>query len=487
MAATGNEIDINLTGPDLRQRGRLLSVARPIPLSTSAASRPEIRWPEGVTWLPYGDGNISTDAAECDFTYDKVARSLPGVAAQPAFLLYDALTCSTLSSSVAMLAERLRKNLGAGNEEGVYTSAAFAAELETGSASSADISLTGSATYPPTIVSDVAVNLALAIHGLEQHLADVLHGGEGVLHLTPGLLTIAVADGLVEWRDGQYRTPTGHVVVGDAGHGGATAPEGGTAAVGGESWIYATGPVWYLMGATKGIESSVDGDTQVYLLRNENRPLVERYGIVVFDPETLGAVKASNAASDGGGGGGGGGGLTNAELRASPVEVTGSFSVSGTLTDAELRASPVDVAGPLTDAELRASDVPVSGPLTDTELRADPVPVTGGLTDAELRASAIDVNATSAKSDTATLTNVNDTTSSTTLAANNANRLGLIVENDSSEDLYLKYGSGASSTSRTVKIIAGGYWEMPQPVYTGVVAGAWAADSSGAARVTELT
>lgn len=118
-------------------------------------------------------------------------------------------------------------------------------------------------------------------------------------------------------------------------------------------------------------------------------------------------------------------GLTDAELRASAVPVsltsttiTGSVAVTGPLTDTELRATPVPVSGTvstggLTDAELRASAVPVSltsttitgsvavtGPLTDTELRATPVPVsgtvsTGGLTDAELRATAVPVSLTS--------------------------------------------------------------------------------------------
>lgn len=54
-----------------------------------------------------------------------------------------------------------------------------------------------------------------------------------------------------------------------------------------------------------------------------------------------------------------------------------------TLTDAELRASPVPVSGPLTDAELRATAVPISGTvstggLTDTQIRATPVAVTYG-------------------------------------------------------------------------------------------------------------
>jgi len=79
----------------------------------------------------------------------------------------------------------------------------------------------------------------------------------------------------------------------------------------------------------------------------------------------------------------------------SSLPVTGPF-----LTDAELRATPVPVSGPLTDAELRASAVPVSGPLTDVQLRATPVPVsgtvsTGGLTDAELRATPVPVSLTS--------------------------------------------------------------------------------------------
>lgn len=55
------------------------------------------------------------------------------------------------------------------------------------------------------------------------------------------------------------------------------------------------------------------------------------------------------------------------------VEVVASSG--GGLTDTELRATPVPVSGPLTDAQLRTAAVPVSGPLTDTQLRAAAVPV----------------------------------------------------------------------------------------------------------------
>jgi len=89
-----------------------------------------------------------------------------------------------------------------------------------------------------------------------------------------------------------------------------------------------------------------------------------------------------------------------------PALVGGSVPVVGPLTDAELRATPVPVSGTvavsnpgLTDAELRASPVPVSGPLTDTQLRATPVPVSGTVTanaGTNLNTSALALEATQA-------------------------------------------------------------------------------------------
>ena len=74
--------------------------------------------------------------------------------------------------------------------------------------------------------------------------------------------------------------------------------------------------------------------------------------------------------------------LTDTQLRATPVPVSGSVTTGG-LTDTQLRATAVPVSGPLTDTQLRATAVPVSGtvtasgPVTDTQLRATPVPVSG--------------------------------------------------------------------------------------------------------------
>jgi len=95
-----------------------------------------------------------------------------------------------------------------------------------------------------------------------------------------------------------------------------------------------------------------------------------------------------------------GGGLTDAELRAAPLEVEVVAMSGGGLTDIELRATavPMSLASvpshPVTNAgtfEVQVSSAPttavtgtfwqatqpVSGPLTDTELRATDVPVSG--------------------------------------------------------------------------------------------------------------
>lgn len=87
---------------------------------------------------------------------------------------------------------------------------------------------------------------------------------------------------------------------------------------------------------------------------------------------------------------------------------------------------------------------------------------------------------------TATVTSVAAATSSTELAAASLTRRGLSVFNDSIADLRVKFGTGASTSSYTVKVGPGQLYEMPSPIYTGAVHGIWSA-ADGNARITELT
>ena len=75
------------------------------------------------------------------------------------------------------------------------------------------------------------------------------------------------------------------------------------------------------------------------------------------------------------------------------------------------------------------------------------------------------------------------------LSADALNRLGATIYNDATSTLYLALAAGASATVHTVQVTAGSLFELPGQnlIYTGIVTGAWAAASSGSARVTELT
>lgn len=87
-------------------------------------------------------------------------------------------------------------------------------------------------------------------------------------------------------------------------------------------------------------------------------------------------------------------------------------------------------------------------------------------------------------STTGTLSSVNASTSSVTLAAANAARLGLVITNDSSAILYVAYAASASSSLYTYKIEPSDVLEISDHV--GIVTGIWAS-ATGAARITERT
>ena len=90
--------------------------------------------------------------------------------------------------------------------------------------------------------------------------------------------------------------------------------------------------------------------------------------------------------------------------------------------------------------------------------------------------------------DTATLTSVASQDTNITILAANANRIGATIFNNDTGPLYLKFGATATATtSNTVMLAAGGYYELPAPVYRGIIDGIWTSSSTGACNITELT
>jgi hypothetical protein len=93
---------------------------------------------------------------------------------------------------------------------------------------------------------------------------------------------------------------------------------------------------------------------------------------------------------------------------------------------------------------------------------------------------------TFAQPGTSTVTSVGLTTSVTTVLAANANRLGAILWNNGAQQAYIKLGSGATTSSFTARLANQSEWEIPFPVYTGVITGITAAGTA-TVLATELT
>jgi hypothetical protein len=87
------------------------------------------------------------------------------------------------------------------------------------------------------------------------------------------------------------------------------------------------------------------------------------------------------------------------------------------------------------------------------------------------------------KPSTATEANVASSATSVQLFAAASDDNMRTIFNDSSAVLYVKFGTTASTSSFTTQIAAGGYYELPQPLYTGRVDGIWAS-ANGSARLS---
>ncbi len=86
---------------------------------------------------------------------------------------------------------------------------------------------------------------------------------------------------------------------------------------------------------------------------------------------------------------------------------------------------------------------------------------------------------------TATLSNVASSASTTQILAANSSRRGMMIYNDSTSVLYLSFAATASTSSYSLQLAANSFYEMPVPIYTGVISGIWAS-ANGFTRVTEL-
>jgi hypothetical protein len=167
-----------------------------------------------------------------------------------------------------------------------------------------------------------------------------------------------------------------------------------------------------------------------------------------------------------------------ANIDVNGIQVKTDFAAGGNIQHLKLVDGTPDSTAPIVGST-------ENGIWVDVRRIMGVLSVTGPLTDAQLRAAALPVALRGAPN--AVTANVASSIASVVIRAAQVARRGLIVFNDSTSRLYLKYGAGASPTSFTVRIEPEGYWELPYNAepYTGLVEGIWEA-ANGFARVTEV-
>lgn len=187
---------------------------------------------------------------------------------------------------------------------------------------------------------------------------------------------------------------------------------------------------------------------------------------------------------------------TNASQKTQIVDGSGNviastsnaLNVSATITGGSI-ANTSFAATQTTAANLNATVVGTGTFVTQSTLAAETTKVIGVVRNADgsgnlLTSTAGSLNVVQ-QAATGTLTNVASSATSVVILASNANRKAATVYNDSTQILYLKFGTTASTTSFTAPLAAATYYEVPGG-YTGEIDGIWAS-ANGNARVTEIT
>lgn len=276
MASTGMAPEIG-TLPLLARlsRASFLDVAPSISLQGEAAQR----WPgHGLKYQPWpcrgayvGDSGCSptmltSDTPECE----AFVEQLP-------FKMYDVLKFSVFSTVAEDPETYMRTRFDS------LVSSLFAKELVDG-AGSGGLSLSSEAHHAGGgAFGGTAVDLKVGLAAIEEDLADNLNGGQGMIHIHPGMLSQAVGDYELEWDGSNYITPVGNLVIADAGYHTMAHPADASAPGSKKAYIYGSGPVFWAYSEPEFLGEMLDGGSFA-TSRNTITRFIEGYGIVLFDP-----------------------------------------------------------------------------------------------------------------------------------------------------------------------------------------------------------
>lgn len=279
---------------------------------------PVNRMPLGVAFTPWGcesirwgdsevcrlddrvrmvlaDGDIGGDAGQPGFaTYEDIEHDYPRTRFQKAFRFADALSCSDLSTDWEELERRT------GGRMDLMESEALAVQLNRGWATTpvvggpyageGDHSLQSDTVANASTLTPPTASIENAMIVLSEWLARKLHGGKGLFHMSPGILSNVMGQSGAKLIDGHIITADGHEIVADAGYADMWGPGAVAPPASDRRWIYASGPVWYQTGFEKDYRDESGIGT-----RNVMKAISEKFGLLVYDPCTVAAAQVDLA------------------------------------------------------------------------------------------------------------------------------------------------------------------------------------------------
>jgi hypothetical protein len=265
-----------------RPVGTLMTTLDP---TTFAVDGNSSRWLNGVTFTPIGCDPLRRINNDC-LPDSKTLDGFDDEVSFDAFVIYDGRECSTLSGQNIQGYVDIRLS--------AFLSQQLAAELMAGGArvySGGSPRVNPSLSSAADVIGTTATSAMDGLYVIENALADVLNGGVGVIHVSPGMLTVLASGGGLQFINGRYQTPTGHFVIGDAGYVG-TEPgefEGDTAAD--EFWIYGSGLISWT--TTEAMPVGTLQHERMDFTRNIDAVIAERAAIFTFDPCAVVATRVN--------------------------------------------------------------------------------------------------------------------------------------------------------------------------------------------------
>lgn len=227
--------------------------------SASVSDGGAARWQQGFAFQPEACGASGRVAVECEGDTSALdIADRPGTVGGMPFAVYATDECSTFGFSARDWQGRARRQLAATESYEV------AAELWTGSLGLTIDDRDGNPQPVRSLAKAGADTLtsagsaadpidALAL--IEQGLAQCNRGRQGMVHITPQMLTYLVTNDSVRLDGTTYITPNGHIVVPDAGYPG-TGPNGEPASS--TQWAYGTSMIAVLVGPVELIPGTLE-------------------------------------------------------------------------------------------------------------------------------------------------------------------------------------------------------------------------------------